>query len=148
LLIYGYSRSFPFEAIKEFPSESFSTLSTAISRLTHIVLTDRILAERPEKNPTIILRHYNMDKSNTAHLETLSYAKLVGKDQTELTRLLTACQQQGFFYLDLAESSASQALEDRQKALTETKEWFDRPTEEKMKLYQDSVTKGYANMAS
>lgn len=83
-----------------------------------------------------------MDKSNTAHLETLSFAKLASKDQTELTRLLNACQQQGFFYLDLAESNASQRLDDRLKALSVTKEWFDRPIEEKMKLYQDSVTKG------
>lgn len=83
-----------------------------------------------------------MDKSNTAHLETLSYAKLASQDQTELTRLLNACQDQGFFYLDLAGSDASGGLEDRKKALAETKDWFDRPTEEKMKLYQDSVTKG------
>lgn len=83
-----------------------------------------------------------MDKSNTAHLETLSYTKLVDNNQSELTRLLKACQEQGFFYLDLAGSGASQALEDRQKALAETQEWFDRPTEEKMKLFQDSVTKG------
>jgi isopenicillin N synthase-like dioxygenase len=76
-----------------------------------------------------------MDKSNTAHLETLSFAKLASKDQTELTRLLNACQQEGFFHLDLAESNASQGLDDRLKALSVTKEWFDRPTEEKMKLY-------------
>ncbi len=83
-----------------------------------------------------------MDKSNTAYLETLSFAKLASKDQTELTRLLDACQKQGFFYLDLAESNASQGLDDRLKALSVVKEWFDRPTEEKMKLYQDSVTRG------
>lgn len=88
-----------------------------------------------------------MDKFNTAHLETLSYAKLAGKDQTELTRLLNACQQQGFFYLDLAGSDVSQALNDPKKALAETTEWFNRPTEEKMRLYQNSVTKGWAVVA-
>lgn len=84
-----------------------------------------------------------MERSNTAHLETLSFAKLASKDKTELNRLLDACQQQGFFYLDLADSRASQDLDDRRKALSLTQVWFDRPTEEKMKLYQDSVTKGY-----
>lgn len=85
-----------------------------------------------------------MERSmDTAHLETLSFAKLARNDTTELDRLLHACQQQGFFYLDLADSSASQGLDDRRQALSLTQGWFDRPTEEKMKLYQDSVTKGY-----
>lgn len=83
-----------------------------------------------------------MNKADTAHLETLDFAKLASKDPSELTKLLHACQQQGFFYLDLVGSSASQGLDDRLKALSLTKEWFDRPTEEKMKLRQDSVTKG------
>lgn len=141
-LIYGYSRSLPSEAIRNSHQKSFWTLFTASNRPTHIGILVPILVERPTTHPKITLRHYNMDKSNTAYLETLSYAKLAGKDQNELSRLLKACQQQGFFYLDLVGFSASQALEDRQKALAETKEWFDRPTEEKMKLYQDSVTKG------
>ncbi|KAI0388512.1 2OG-Fe(II) oxygenase family oxidoreductase [Xylariaceae sp. FL0594] len=84
-----------------------------------------------------------MDKSNTAYLQTLSFAKLANKDGKELEKLLDACQHQGFFYLDLAGSDAAQGLEDRLKALSLTKEWFDRPLEEKMKLRQDSVTKGY-----
>ncbi|KAI1267888.1 2OG-Fe(II) oxygenase family oxidoreductase [Xylariaceae sp. FL1019] len=84
-----------------------------------------------------------MDKTSTAFLQTLSYAKLVSKEKDELARLLDACMNQGFFYLDLAESNASQALDDRLQALSLTKDWFDRPTEEKMKLRQDSVTKGY-----
>lgn len=50
--------------------------------------------------------HKIMDKSNTAHLQTLSFAKLSGKDPAELTRLLDASQQQGFFYLDIAGSEA------------------------------------------
>lgn len=83
-----------------------------------------------------------MQRLNTAHLETLSFAKLASKEKTELKRLLDVCQQQGFFYLDLADSSASQGLDDRLKALSVTQAWFDRPTEEKMKLYHDSLTKG------
>ena len=83
-----------------------------------------------------------MQRSNTAHLETLSFAKLASKEKTELKRLLDACQQQGFFYLDLADSTASQGLDDRRKGLSLTQAWFDRPTEEKMKLCQDSLTRG------
>ncbi|KAI8943959.1 2OG-Fe(II) oxygenase family oxidoreductase [Xylaria longipes] len=84
-----------------------------------------------------------MDKSNTAYLQTLSLAKLASKDVDELAKLLDTCQNQGFFYLDPASYEASKPLEDRLKALSFTKEWFDRPMEEKMKLRQDSVTKGY-----
>ncbi|KAI1127807.1 2OG-Fe(II) oxygenase family oxidoreductase [Nemania abortiva] len=84
-----------------------------------------------------------MDKSNTAYLQTLSLAKLTSKDVDELAKLLDACKNQGFFYLDPASYEAAKPLEDRQKALSFTKEWFDRPMEEKMKLRQDSVTKGY-----
>jgi isopenicillin N synthase-like dioxygenase len=83
-----------------------------------------------------------MDKSHTVYLETLSFAKLASKDKPELAKLLDVCQKQGFFYLDVADSNASNGLEDRLQALCLTKQWFDRPTEEKMKLYQDSVTKG------
>jgi isopenicillin N synthase-like dioxygenase len=89
-----------------------------------------------------------MDKSSTAYLQTLSFAKLAGKDVGELAKLLEACQQQGFFYLDLAGSDAAQALEDRLQALSLTKEWFDRPMEEKMKLRQDSVTKGFVTFCN
>jgi isopenicillin N synthase-like dioxygenase len=83
-----------------------------------------------------------MNKSHIAYLETLSFAKLASKDKPELAKLLDACQKQGFFYLDVANSNASNGLEDRLKALSLTKQWFGRPTEEKMKFYQDSVTKG------
>jgi isopenicillin N synthase-like dioxygenase len=84
-----------------------------------------------------------MDESHTAQLETLSFANLANRDQSELTKLLNACQNQGFFYLDVRGSSASNGLEDRLRALSSTKKWFDSPTEEKMKFHQDSVTKGY-----
>lgn len=84
-----------------------------------------------------------MDHSSVAYLDTLSFAKLSSGDQTELARLLNACQKQGFFYLDVAGSYASNGFDDRLKALSETKQWFDRPIEEKLKFRQDSVTKGY-----
>ncbi|KAJ8125823.1 hypothetical protein O1611_g7815 [Lasiodiplodia mahajangana] len=84
-----------------------------------------------------------MDTSNTAYLQTLNLAKLASKDADELAKLLDACQNQGFFYLDPSSYEAAKPLEDRVKALSFTKEWFDRPMEEKMKIRQDSVTKGY-----
>ncbi|KAB8217119.1 hypothetical protein BDV33DRAFT_232971 [Aspergillus novoparasiticus] len=84
-----------------------------------------------------------MDKTDIAHLEVLSFAKLASKDQTELNKLLEACRKQGFFYLDLAGSNVSHGLHQRLKALSLMKEWFDRPSEEKMKLHKDSVTNGY-----
>ncbi|XDG07374.1 hypothetical protein ABKA04_006989 [Annulohypoxylon sp. FPYF3050] len=84
-----------------------------------------------------------MNRSQTAHLEVLNYANLAAKDATELTKLLSACQNQGFFYLDLGGSGFSHPLDIRLKALSLTREWFDRPSEEKMKFRQDSVTKGY-----
>lgn len=83
-----------------------------------------------------------MEALKLARLETLCFSKLASKDPVELEKLLRACQQQGFFYL-LADSDASDAIGNRLKALCKTKAWFDRPTEEKMKLYQDSVTKGF-----
>lgn len=83
-----------------------------------------------------------MDKTDIAHLEVLSFAKLASKDQTELNKLLDACRKQGFFYLDLAGSNVSHGLHQRLKALSLMKDWFDRPNEEKMKLHKDSVTNG------
>lgn len=83
-----------------------------------------------------------MDKSQIAHLETLNFAKLAQKDEPELYKLLNACEKQGFFYLDVGGSNASSGLEHRLRTLSLTKKWFDSSTEEKMKLYQDSVTSG------
>lgn len=82
------------------------------------------------------------NKSNLANLQTIKFAKLANKEPAELQRLLDACQQQGFFYLDLAESGSSEGLETRQNALSVTKKWFESPMEEKMELFEDSGTRG------
>ncbi|KAI9767978.1 MAG: autophagy protein 17 [Geoglossum simile] len=68
-----------------------------------------------------------MDKSHTAYLKTLSFAKLASKDNLSLPNFLMLVKNKGSSVLTLQ---------------TPMLLWFERPTEEKMKLYQDSVTKG------
>jgi len=78
----------------------------------------------------------------SARLETLDFRKLLQRDQFELSKLLKACQQQGFFYLDPADLNSPRGFNDRLEAISVAQKWFDRPLEEKMKVHQDSVTKG------
>lgn len=83
-----------------------------------------------------------MEAIDTADLVTLNFARLVEKDSAELDRLLRACQDDGFFYLDLAHSSEADGTDHRVQALSIAKDWFDCPTDQKLKYRQDSVTKG------
>jgi isopenicillin N synthase-like dioxygenase len=86
-----------------------------------------------------------MEEFGTANLETVSFAKLAAKDPEEVARVLRSCEQQGFFYLELADSYVSRGVLDRLEALSLAKKWFESPMEEKLKFRQDSVTRGYVN---
>ncbi|KAL4802362.1 hypothetical protein BDV18DRAFT_166971 [Aspergillus unguis] len=83
------------------------------------------------------------DDVPTAPLLRLSLRDLLAQDKTETQRLSEACEQIGFFYLDLRDAGAvSHILEDADKLFEIQAGMFDLPLEEKQK-YDFSSRKSY-----
>lgn len=68
-----------------------------------------------------------------ASLHTLNFISLLNGDVTEQANLLSACEDHGFFYLDLRDWDSGKMLQTLEDAWVVMKRWFDRPLEEKMK---------------
>ena len=75
--------------------------------------------------------------TQVADLTVINYEKLLNKDAAEAARLLSACEDWGFFYLDLGGSSG----EDYRKTVNDlfdvSKTYFAKPIEEKLKDTMD-----------
>lgn len=83
-----------------------------------------------------VLTHYPPFPEDvpTCSLFTISLSKLLARDETETQRLIQACQEIGFFYLDLQDvGSTSKILEDVERIFHTAVDLFDQPLEEKMK---------------
>jgi hypothetical protein len=68
-----------------------------------------------------------------ADLAVISYEKLLKKDPAESSKLLTACVEWGFFYLDLSSLTAENYRNLVSAMNSISQEYFSRPLEEKMK---------------
>jgi isopenicillin N synthase-like dioxygenase len=67
-----------------------------------------------------------------AYFHTLSFSSLLDRDERELAILLTACENDGFFYLDLRDWESGSMLHNLQQAGQITKQWFDQPLDRKL----------------
>lgn len=65
-----------------------------------------------------------------ATLHTVVYQKLLDNEPEELSRMLKACQTDGFFYLDL--QGASPLLDLYPNLMTLTEKYFDQPVKTKL----------------
>ncbi|KAJ9613102.1 hypothetical protein H2200_003043 [Cladophialophora chaetospira] len=72
------------------------------------------------------------DDVPTAPLLRLSFAKILARDNEEVTRFVRACEDLGFFYLDLTGPGDS-LLDDADQLFRVGEELFDLPLEEKKK---------------
>lgn len=81
----------------------------------------------------------------TAELAVLSLTKLLRNDPAELASLVRACENEGFFYLDLHDWKSGKMLEDLDIATRLMRLWFEKPLEEKMKNHTDDDCNGYAS---
>jgi isopenicillin N synthase-like dioxygenase len=68
-----------------------------------------------------------------ANLAVLNYEKLVKKDPVEASRLLFACANIGFFYLDLSSATAENYRNLVSALNRASQDYFSRPLKEKMK---------------
>jgi isopenicillin N synthase-like dioxygenase len=82
----------------------------------------------------------------SADLQTLSFSKLVARDESELRALLSACETYGFFYLDLHDWKSGEIVRDRDATDVILEEWFRLPLEVKEKTETLSDAHGYADI--
>lgn len=74
-----------------------------------------------------------MSDLKASQLQTLSFTSLLNRDKNALATLLTACEKDGFFYLDLRDWESGAMLQNLEKTGSIMKKWFDQPTDEKLK---------------
>lgn len=74
---------------------------------------------------------YQGEPINVAELETIDFSRLISQEPPELRRLLSVCQTDGFFYLDLHGLESRRILDDLQSLLTVMKRFFDSSLDQK-----------------
>lgn len=82
-----------------------------------------------------------MEDLPVAQLDVIDYSRLLKNDSQEVQRLLRACTQEGFFYLDLS-GGDSRVLPQVDQVYAFMEEWLGQSHEEKMKNYQTNYTDG------
>ena len=68
-----------------------------------------------------------------ANLPILGFSPLLNGDKSELANLLSACEEHGFFYLDLRDWESGRMLQTLEATWRIMKQWFDQPLAEKLK---------------
>lgn len=69
-----------------------------------------------------------------ANLRTIQFRKLIDRDPDELDKLIAACEQVGFFYLDLVSGNVASQMLDNHEALSSIMaNWFAQDLSVKMK---------------
>ncbi|OJJ65685.1 hypothetical protein ASPBRDRAFT_139561 [Aspergillus brasiliensis CBS 101740] len=79
----------------------------------------------------------------TADLSTIQFIKLFDKDQSELKKLITACENDGFFYLDLQHGGSETFWSDLFEIDSITKKWFSQPEHVKLMTPTVSLSHGF-----
>jgi isopenicillin N synthase-like dioxygenase len=68
-----------------------------------------------------------------ANLHVLDFYSLLSGDKIELANLLSACEDYGFFYLDLRNWESGTMLQNLEALWPIMMQWFGQPFEEKLK---------------
>ncbi|KAF9770292.1 hypothetical protein IL306_012194 [Fusarium sp. DS 682] len=85
------------------------------------------------------------DNVDTANLHTVKFNNLFDRDEKELETLLKACERDGFFYLDLQDSSSGKLWRDLDRVSEIAKRWFSQPVEVKLKTPTISLAHGFVH---
>ena len=83
------------------------------------------------------------DPSSIARLAILSLTRLLARDPVELAELLSSCENVGFFYLDLRDWEAGDAVRKFDETNSIMKEWFEQSVQEKLKTETLSDAHGF-----
>jgi len=79
-----------------------------------------------------------------ADLTAVNFGRLVSHDDNEIMRLQTACQKDGFFYLDLDDPQSEEYLELISDVFEDARHYFAQPL--KMKMKDDKTGTPVANI--
>lgn len=77
-----------------------------------------------------------------AKLETIDFSRLLDREPSELSKLLSLCVKDGFFYLSLENPRIQQILVDKDSVVRMMEEFFALPLDEKLKDVRGSHTHG------
>ncbi|KIL87875.1 2og-fe oxygenase family protein [Fusarium avenaceum] len=81
--------------------------------------------------------------SEEADLHVLNFCSLQRGDDSEKANLLAACEEHGFFYLDLRDWEFGEILDNLEEIWNIMKKWFDQPLQEKLKTETISDAHGF-----
>jgi isopenicillin N synthase-like dioxygenase len=81
--------------------------------------------------------------SEIAQLRTIALHRLLDFDRVEVKKLVLACQEVGFFYLDIAGSGGGKMLANLDCANAIMRDWFAQSLESKMNTETVSRSHGY-----
>ena len=79
--------------------------------------------------------------SKSANLTTVSYSRLLAKEKDEIKSMLTACETDGFWYLDLSEPERNlpDVMGDLSLAFETVAEFFDQDDDVKKRYDVDMI---------
>ncbi|KAE8137268.1 hypothetical protein BDV38DRAFT_293023 [Aspergillus pseudotamarii] len=89
----------------------------------------------PFPNPGVVPR--------VANLHTVKFAPLLDRNETELAKLVEACEKDGFFYLDLCDKGAERLFQNLEEVSDLVKKWMTQPREQKCRTVTTSLSHGY-----
>ncbi|KAJ8118887.1 hypothetical protein OPT61_g232 [Boeremia exigua] len=78
-----------------------------------------------------------------AQLKTISFSELIDRNEQEMSKLMSACEHYGFFYLDLTSVGASNMMKDLDDLRVLMGDWFKQPVTSKLKTPTISNSHGY-----
>jgi isopenicillin N synthase-like dioxygenase len=81
-------------------------------------------------------------------MQTIDYGLLLSQDPAEVDKVLNACLEEGYFYLDLTSIDGRRMLGDQQETLKLMKRFFDAPIEQKNEYGLISSHLGYEPVGS
>jgi hypothetical protein len=84
----------------------------------------------------------DVSATGVAHLKSLCLSRLHTRESVEIENLRRACEEDGFFYLDLRHVKNGQMLRDWASVQPLMESWFARPLDEKMKYHCGTLLHG------
>ncbi|KAK1715146.1 hypothetical protein BDP67DRAFT_400276 [Colletotrichum lupini] len=85
----------------------------------------------------------------TANLDTVVFSKVLDRDPATIDKIISACENVGFFYLDISDQYSATMLENLDRLNIVMKDWFDQPTAAKRKeLAISMASHGYKPIGS
>ena len=68
-----------------------------------------------------------------AKLDTVTFSKLLDRDPEQISKLMSACEHVGFFYLDISDRYSAPMLKNLEGVTSVMRDWFAQPDTVKRK---------------